>query len=86
MTLTSSSRGRGDEAIAWAVLPELPNKRHRLVDTGRYHLVLGKPAHIEDPSGEVVAVENEPVPMVGSIGRDQTAEICDIGEDTRPLP
>ena len=36
--------------------------------------------------GEVVAVEGEPVPMFGWTGPNQTAGICNIGEDTLPLP
>lgn len=78
--------GTGDQAVAWVVVEELPDRRYRLVDTGRYRLVLGDPAHIENASGEVVAVEDEPVAMFGDIDHDQKAWICDIGEDTLPLP
>ncbi|MBA3435679.1 MAG: hypothetical protein H0X20_00285 [Chloroflexi bacterium] len=78
--------GEGDQAVASVVLPEVPDRLYRLISTTRYRLVLEDPAHIENASGEVVAVEGEPVPMFGWTGPNQTAGICNIGEDTLPLP
>lgn len=66
------------EVDGTSVVIVLSDGEYPVVDLGPYRSVRGDPAHLEDSSGAVVAVEGQVRSVFGTFGRDRRVGICMI--------